>query len=149
MLPGKTGCEREEVFRTIRSTREKRMRKRRERRRHRRLKQRQRIFIQILESDREPSLNGKTCYCSAVDISATGLQVELDQEAPQGCVLDLWVEVAGRSGRYFLTGTVRWCLQEEGRSKYLVGVELTEGTSTDATEWADFLSERSDENENS
>lgn len=121
------------------------MRKRRERRRHRRLKQKQRIFIQILESGGAPSLKGKTCYCSALDISANGLQIELDQEAPQGCVLDLWVEVAGRSGRFFLSGEVRWCFQEEGRSKYIIGVELTEGASTDAVEWADLISERSDD----
>ena len=124
------------------------MRKRRERRRHRRLRQKQRIFIQILESDREPSLKGKTCYCSAVDVSATGLQVELEQEAPTGCVLDLWVEVAGRAGRYFLSGVVRWCLRDEERDKYLVGVELTEAASTDASEWADFLAENISGHEN-
>ncbi|GAB4359690.1 MAG: hypothetical protein Kow006_28960 [Gammaproteobacteria bacterium] len=117
------------------------MRKRRERRRHRRLKQRQRIYIQVLESDREPSLKGKTCYCSTLDISATGLQLEFDREAPPGCVLDLWVEVAGRPGRFFLTGEVRWCLYDEARGKYLLGIELMEETSTDVVGWMDLVSD--------
>lgn len=111
------------------------MRKRRERRRHRRLKQKERLCIQIIESDRVPALRGKTVYCSSVDISASGLQIELDREAPPGCVLDLWIEVKGRRGRIFLTGEVRWCTENQERGKYQLGIEIQAGDATQVQDW--------------
>ncbi len=111
------------------------MRKRRERRRHRRLKHKERLFIQIIESDGVPALRGKTLYCSSLDVSSGGLQIELDHEAPPGCVLDLWVEVKGRRGRLFLTGEVRWCSADAERGTYQVGIEITAGDATQEQDW--------------
>lgn len=117
------------------------MRRRRERRRHRRLKHKEQIFIQIIESDRVPALRGTTVYCSSVDVSLSGMQIELDREAPPGCVLDMWVEVKGRRGRFFLSGEVRWCSADERRVRYQVGIELNEGDATQAKGWAALFSE--------
>lgn len=120
------------------------MRKRRERRRHRRLKQKQRLFVQIIESEQVPALRGKTIYCSSVDVSAGGLQIELDRDAPPGCVLDLWVEVKGRRGRFFLSGAVRWCSVDEARGKYQVGIEIHAGDATQELDWATLFCETDD-----
>lgn len=117
------------------------MRKRRERRRHRRLMQKERLFIQIIESDRVPALRGKTIYCSSVDVSSSGLQIEIDREAPPGCVLDMWVEIKGRRGRFYLSGEVRWCSADERRRKFQIGIELTERDATQEQEWAALFAE--------
>lgn len=118
------------------------MRKRRERRRHRRLKQREQLFIQIIEADSAPALRGKTLYCSSLDVSAGGIQIELDQEAPPGCILDLWVEVKGRRGRFYLSGEVRWCRADSDRGKHQIGIELQEGETTLDETWKALFAEQ-------
>lgn len=115
------------------------MRKRRERRHHRRLKQKERLFIRIMEAGEAPELKGRTIYCSSVDVSAGGLQIESDHAAPAGCLLDMWVEVKGRRGRLFLTGEVRWSRPVEPPGRYLLGIELKAGDATEEVDWAELF----------
>ncbi len=101
------------------------------------MRQREEVTLRIIESDQAEALRGRMLYCSSVDLSATGLQIEVDCEAPEGCVLDMWVEIKGRRGRFYLTGVVRWCRAVEGSPEsFAVGIELRASEATEEEDWA-------------
>ena len=62
---------------------------------------------------------------------------------PKGSLLDLWVDVASRPGKFFLSGEVRWCrscdeTDENGTALWVIGVQLKSGAATDIVDWRDY-----------
>ena len=104
-----------------------------ERRRNFRHESNERLFVQIVACN-ESSLVGTTVSCQAIDVSAGGLQIETGSHIPDGCRLDIWVDIATRPGKFFLTSDVRWSrMTDDGIC--LLGVELHEGATTDIEDW--------------
>lgn len=104
-----------------------------ERRRDARHDANERLFVQIVAC-KQSSLVGTTVSCQAIDISAGGLKIETGSNIPNGCRLDIWVDIVSRPGKFFLTSDVRWSrMTDEGLC--LLGVELHEGATTDIEEW--------------
>ena len=93
----------------------------------------ERLFIQIVASN-DPYLVGTTVSCTAINVSANGLRVEAASKIPKGCRLDIWVDVATRPGKFFLTSEVKWS-QPIGDGLCQIGVALSEGATTDIAEW--------------
>jgi len=108
-----------------------------ERRESTRYQQKEALDMKIAFSSENPNLLGKTICGSTVDVSASGIRVELNQEIKVDSVLDVWVRLKGNNKRYFLTGNVRWCGEMDGADKYQIGVVLRErsDTVTDLTSW--------------
>lgn len=108
-----------------------------ERRGATRYQQKEALDIKIAFSSENPNLLGKTLSGSTVDISASGLRIELNQQIKVDSVLDVWVRLKDNSKRYFLTGNVRWCSELEQSGAYQVGVVLRErsDTVTDLASW--------------
>jgi Tfp pilus assembly protein PilZ len=110
---------------------------------HPRLKSDDRLFTQVVLSADEPQLVGTTLSCTAVNLSVGGIQFRTGAEIPTGALLDLWVDVASRPGKFFLAGEVRWCrptgdTNDKGRDEWLIGVQLKSGAATDIVDWRDF-----------
>lgn len=104
-----------------------------ERRRDARHETNERMFVQIVACN-ESALVGTTVSCQALDISASGLKIETGANIPDGCRLDIWVDIASRPGKFFLTSDVRWSrMTDDGVC--LLGVELHDGATTDIEEW--------------
>ena len=117
------------------STNDKRM--------HPRLESDDRLFTQVVLAADEPELVGATLSCTAVNMSLGGIQFKTTQPVPIGTLLDLWVDVSSRPGKFFLAGEVRWSrptsdLDENGTELHFVGVQLRPGAATDITDWRDF-----------
>ncbi|MCB1646687.1 MAG: PilZ domain-containing protein [Pseudomonadales bacterium] len=93
----------------------------------------ERLFVQIVECENE-DLVGTTVSCNALDVSAGGIKVQTGTYIPAGCQLDLWVDMASRPGKFFLTSDVRW-VTEASDGQYMFGVQLHEGAATDIGEW--------------
>ena len=60
-----------------------------------------------------------------------------------GALLDLWVDVSSRPGKFFLAGEVRWSrptseVDESGTPLWFVGVQLKSGAATDIVDWRDY-----------
>ena len=86
---------------------------------------------------------GTTLSCSAVNLSVGGIQFRTHCDVPSGALLDLWVDLASRPGKFFLSGEVRWSrpsgeVDAQGRAQYVVGVQLKTGAATDIVYWRDF-----------
>ncbi len=105
-----------------------------ERRQHLRLESDEKLFFEITGCDQNESLLGTTLLCSAVDASADGLKLYSTENAIYpGIRLDLWVNIDGRPGRYFLSGKVRWSMPAE--DGHCAGVQLLELDNTDIRDW--------------
>ncbi len=108
---------------------------------HPRLQSEDRLFTQVVLSADEPDLVGTTLSCNAVNLSVGGIQFRTDAQVPAGSLLDLWIDVATRPGKFFLAGEVRWCrpvVDEDGNPEWLIGVQLKSGAATDILDWRDY-----------
>lgn len=100
-----------------------------------------RLFTQVVLCADNPALVGTTLSCSAVNLSVGGIQFRTETEVATGSLLDLWVDVATRPGKFFLAGEVRWCrpaVSDEGMPEWFVGVQLKSGAATDILDWRDY-----------
>ncbi len=110
---------------------------------HPRLENDDRLFTQVVLSADQPELVGSTLACTAVDMSLGGIQFKTSELMPVGTLLDLWVDVATRPGKFFLAGEVRWTRpagesDANGNDLHFVGVQLKTGAATDIQDWRDF-----------
>lgn len=95
------------------------------------------LNLKIVFSSENPNLLGVTLCGSTLDISSTGLRIELNQKIKVDSVLDVWVTLKDNAKKYFLTGNVRWCNEMEVGGFYQIGVVLRErsDTVTDLDSW--------------
>lgn len=110
---------------------------------HPRLESDDRLFTQVVLAAEKPELVGTTLSCRAVNMSVGGIQFRTNQSVPVGTLLDLWVDVASRPGKFFLSGEVRWSrpteeVDENGTPMHFIGVQLKAGAATDIIDWRDF-----------
>jgi Tfp pilus assembly protein PilZ len=118
-------------------------RNRDDQRMHPRLESDDRLFVQIVLSAADPDLVGSTVSCQALNLSVGGIQFRTDAAIPNGALLDLWVDIRNRPGKFFLAGEVRWMrpMQEgdpvDGEG-WLIGVQLKSGAATDILDWREF-----------
>ena len=110
---------------------------------HPRLESDDRLFTQVVLSSENPDLVGTTLSCTAVNLSVGGIQFRTSAAVPEGSLLDLWVDVSSRPGKFFLAGEVRWNrstgeVNDKGVEEWLIGVQLKSGAATDIVDWRDF-----------
>lgn len=110
---------------------------------HPRLESDDRLFTQVVLSSANPDLVGTTLSCTAVNLSVGGIQFRTSAAVPEGSLLDLWVDVSSRPGKFFLAGEVRWNrptgeVNDKGVEEWLIGVQLKSGAATDIVDWRDF-----------
>ena len=108
-----------------------------ERRDSLRLDLKEALDMKIVFSSENPGLLGKTLCGSTIDVSSTGLRIELNQQIKIDSVLDVWVTLKEPKMKYFLTGNVRWCKEMDVGGYFQIGVILREraDTVTDLDAW--------------
>ena len=114
-----------------------------DKRMHARMNSDDRLFTQVVLSADEPDLVGTTLSCTAVNLSVGGIQFRTNAPVPTGSLLDLWVDVSSRPGKFFLAGEVRWSRPTgendiNGSEQWFVGVQLKSGAATDIIDWRDY-----------
>ena len=116
---------------------------RQDQRLHPRLESDDRLFTQVVLSADDPEMVGTTLSCTAVNLSVGGVQFRTNEPVPAGSLLDLWVDVSNRPGKFFLAGEVRWSRptggsDPKGEQQWFVGVQLKSGAATDIVDWRDY-----------
>lgn len=113
-----------------------------DKRMHPRLETDDRLFTQVVLSAEDPDLVGTTLSCTAVNMSVGGIQFSTATALPIGALLDLWVDISSRPGKFFLAGEVRWSRPSEpdemGNAQWLIGVQLKSGAATDILDWREY-----------
>ena len=106
------------------------------RRRHVRLQRDDKLFIQVLAASESPSLVGETLQCSTLDVSESGVRVEISCEVPVLSEIDLWIDVKACAQKYFMHGLVKWCYEADPEKPlFQIGIELLAVPFTDFDDW--------------
>ncbi|MEE4297798.1 MAG: hypothetical protein V2J24_00020 [Pseudomonadales bacterium] len=98
---------------------------------------REKLFVQVILCDREPELVGRTFSCRTTRASGSHVEFTSDRSLPIGALVDLWVDVAACTGKFFLSGRVRWTRASDD-ARHVVGIELQDGAATDFDAWRDL-----------
>ncbi len=109
-----------------------------EKRMHARVESDDRLFVQVVLAAADPDLVGTTVSCTAMNLSVGGIQFRTNTSLPQGTLLDLWVDVRSRPGKFFLAGEVRWVRPMPEGEEWAVGVQLKSGAATDILDWREY-----------
>lgn len=88
------------------------------------------LSLKIVFSSENPGLLGKKLSGETLDVSASGLRILLPVAIKLDSVLDVWVTLHNENTKYFLTGNVRWCRENDEGEGYLIGLVLRERTDT-------------------
>jgi hypothetical protein len=110
-----------------------------DRRQHTRQPRDERVVVQIVSSTRDTLPPGTVVRCATKDVSSQGIKIQLDQQLPEGFLLELWIEISSHASKFFLAGEVKWCQELEEGKRYLIGVELKEGETEDFKLWQEVL----------
>ncbi len=86
------------------------------------------LTIKIVFSSENPGLLGKTLDAASVDASASGMKILFNRPILIDSVLDVWVTKEDR--KYFLTGNIRWCNEDDKPGQYQAGLVFRERTDT-------------------
>jgi Tfp pilus assembly protein PilZ len=120
---------------------------REDKRMHARLDSDDRLFVQVVLAATDPDLVGTTVSCTAMNLSVGGIQFRTGTSLPTGTLLDLWVDVRSRPGKFFLAGEVRWARPATGDElddgEWVIGVQLKSGAATDILDWREYHAQAS------
>lgn len=95
------------------------------------------LFIKSISSSQVTGYGSDLKTCNTVNVSAHGLQVELDFEVLVESEIALWVNHEANNDRILVSGIVRWTNKISPENKYLVGIELDDSCVADMTQWLD------------
>lgn len=93
-----------------------------------------RLMAQVTASIQPIDAAKKSWPAKTLDISKRGLRILGSDSLPIGAVVDLWVEVAGLKGKFYLSSEVRWSRIDDSLG-HIMGVELRDGLGSDIGHW--------------
>lgn len=99
----------------------------------------ERLFLKV-QDFKASSGSDVTLSCRTLDVSASGMRLVSSEPLSENTPLELWVEIKGCPGKYFLNGVVRWCYRNDNEGMYVCGVELLESDNeSDLADWKDLF----------
>lgn len=111
-----------------------------ERRTETRLYQQTTIFIEVCSANFDDKKPAQVIICNSVDISANGIQVQMDEHVAMGTILRLCAEFTSGKEPMYLVGEVKWVgEQDEG---FNIGFELLDAEGTDIIEWKNIIADQ-------
>jgi len=101
-----------------------------------------RLLAQVTASLHSVESEAATRPAKTLDISKRGLRIMGNDSIPVGAMVDLWVEIAGLKGKFYLNSEVRWSKIDD-RLGYVMGLELCEGLGSDIGHWERLFEKKS------
>ena len=103
-----------------------------DRRKHPRLRREERAVIRQLNISGEDVTVSKY-YCTTVDISPSGLQIQTKRAFPLGEQVEITVNLEGHPAAFNLSGVTRWIAPSKDEPGYVLGIELI--TDNNISNW--------------
>lgn len=111
--------------------------KEQEKRRHPRLLREEILSIKLIAPPTDFAHQGEAIYCSTRDLSASGMQININVEMPVGQEVDIWIVLLENKGTFHLNGKVSWIRHQDDDhepGEWLAGLAL-EADSEDLAAW--------------
>ena len=112
-----------------------------ERRHYPRLKKQTNVTVKVQSAPDAPELEGKNFPCYSVNVSLTGLLLNVDKNVPVGSFLELFIqsEKCWHAGTVVRTSEVIRDDQEQQKT-YFVGIEFDAATGSQSDAWKSAIS---------
>ncbi|WP_101758791.1 PilZ domain-containing protein [Oceanicoccus sp. KOV_DT_Chl] len=108
-----------------------------ERRSETRIEEKTTVFVEVCSASFDNSSPANVIICNSLDISANGIQVEMDEEVAIGTILRICAEFSNSDKALYLVGETKWVKQEEDH--FNIGFELYEAEDTDIAGWKEVI----------
>ena len=107
------------------------------RRADKRHEQHEALSLTIIFTSQNPGLLGRTIKGSTIDVSTSGLRIQLGTALPPDSTIDMSLTLKDDPNKFFLSGKVRWCKETEEADIYQIGIILQDliNTETDYKRW--------------
>ncbi|WP_339671775.1 PilZ domain-containing protein [Dasania marina] len=101
------------------------------------------IFVEAYDST---SFNGtKVVICNSLDISANGLQFQMDERPELGSILRLFAEFHDQQTAMQLVGEVKWVVPQG--QDFNIGFAIYDAENTDIIQWKQLIAQRLEQGE--
>lgn len=104
-----------------------------ERRSETRIDEKTTVFIEICSASFDNDSPANIIICNSLDISANGIQVQMDEEVAIGTILRICAEFSNSEKALYLVGETKW-VRPEGEH-FNIGFELYEAEDSDIAAW--------------
>jgi len=112
-----------------------------DKRKESRLNYSKKLFIRVLSPLEGQHLTNESTSCTTEDVSTAGLSIQLENQAPMGSIVELWIPAKDGAGTIMLTGEVRWSEHLVERNSYLTGINIQDFATVDARDWELMIGE--------
>ncbi len=102
-----------------------------------RLKEKATVFVEIRSASFDNEAPANIIICNSIDISASGIQVEMDKPVAVGSVLRIGAELSGVKQALYLVGEAKW-IKPKGNN-FAIGFELYDAENTDIDGWKEII----------
>ena len=91
------------------------------------------VFVEVCSASFDNETPANIIVCSSMDISANGIQVEMDQEVAVGSILRICAELSDSKQALYLVGEAKWVKPKDDH--FSIGFELYDAENTDIASW--------------
>lgn len=99
---------------------------------------RDQLFVQVILCESRPDLVGRTWSCRTATVDGQRIGFLSEQPLPADALVDLWLDLADRPGKIFLSGQVDDCREAED-TRHRIDIRLDDGAATDIDTWRSLV----------
>jgi hypothetical protein len=92
------------------------------------------VFIEVCSADFDNNSPANIIICNSIDMSANGVQVEIDQKVPVGTILRICADFGGdEQAALYLVGETKWVKPQQ--DSLCIGFEIYDAENSDVIGW--------------
>jgi hypothetical protein len=95
------------------------------------------VFVEVCSASFDNSEPATVVICHSLDLSANGLQIEMDQEVAIGTILRICAEFSDDEKPLYLVGETKW-VKPAGKH-FAIGFALYDAENTDIAGWKNVI----------
>jgi len=95
------------------------------------------FYVEIYSGEAGDIDRTKVIICNSLDISAGGIQLQMDRALPVGSILRLCADIERSENVLYLVGEVKWIKAQD--DIYNLGFELYDAEDSDLGDWKSQL----------
>ena len=100
------------------------------------------VFLELMAAGIAGEESAELARCNTLDISRSGLRVQVSRALTIGAILQIGVELSPGERPLYLAGEVKWCLPARDEEEaWTAGFELLNASDSDIEQWYALVEE--------